>query len=234
VGGAHHTDDRRICKPSVSSYFKGLGSESGTFVPACGASWLAFAAGVRYPTGLFAHHQHGNAMPETATITATTLPTSPQQLLARLDALGIAYRNHEHDAVFTVDEAKALRGKLQGGHIKNLFLRNKKEEMWLVVAEEDKRIDLKSLGEHLGAGKLSFGSADRLLRYLGVLPGAVTPFSIINDTDRKVTVVLDQDLMGFEVVNGHPLVNTMTTALSPQELLRFLRAEGHEPLMLDL
>jgi len=176
-------------------------------------------------------------MPGTSADTATatpTLPTSPQQLLARLDALGIGYRNHEHDAVFTVDEAKALRGELTGGHIKNLFLRNKKEEMWLVVAEEDKRIDLKSLGERLGAGKLSFGSADRLLRYLGVLPGAVTPFSIINDTERKVRVVLDQDLMGFDVVNGHPLVNTMTTALSPQDLLTFLRAEGHEPLMLDL
>ena len=94
------------------------------------------------------------------------LPTSPQQLLARLDALGIAYENHQHAAVFTVEEAKALRGALTGGHIKNLFLRNKKEEMWLVVAEEDKRIDLKALGEKLGAGKLSFGSLDRLLRSL--------------------------------------------------------------------
>ena len=173
-------------------------------------------------------------MSDIATAAAPTLPTSPQQLLARLEALGIAHRNHEHDAVFTVDEAKALRGELHGGHIKNLFLRNKKEEMWLVVAEEDKRIDLKTLGERLGAGKLSFGSADRLMRYLGVLPGAVTPFAIINDKDRKVQVVLDQDLMKFETVNGHPLVNTMTTALSPQDLLKFLRAEGHEPLVLDL
>jgi Ala-tRNA(Pro) deacylase len=162
------------------------------------------------------------------------LPTSPQQLLARLDVLGIAYRNHEHAAVFTVEEAKALRGELSGGHIKNLFLRNKKEEMWLVVAEEDKRIDLKALGERLGAGKLSFGSADRLLRYLGVLPGAVTPFGIINDKDRKVNVVLDRDLMGFNPVNAHPLVNTMTTALAPADLVRFLEAEGHPPLVTDL
>jgi Ala-tRNA(Pro) deacylase len=161
------------------------------------------------------------------------LPTSPQQLLARLAALGIAYQNHEHAAVFTV-EAKALRGELTGGHIKNLFLRNKKEEMWLVVAEEDKRIDLKALGEKLGAGKLSFGSPDRLLRYLGVLPGAVTPFGIINDTDRKVKVVLDRDLMGFNPVNAHPLVNTMTTALSPQDLVKFLESEGHKPDLLDL
>ena len=162
------------------------------------------------------------------------LPTSPQQLLARLEALGIAYQNHAHAAVFTVEEAKALRGALTGGHIKNLFLRNKKEEMWLVVAEEDKRIDLKALGEKLGAGKLSFGSPDRLLRYLGVLPGAVTPFGIINDKDRKVKVVLDRDLMGFNPVNAHPLVNTMTTALSPQDLVKFLESEGHKPDLLDL
>lgn len=174
---------------------------------------------------------------QSATAPATEtpqLPTSPQQLLARLDALGIAYQNHEHAAVFTVEEAKALRGELTGGHIKNLFLRNKKEEMWLVVAEEDKRIDLKALGEKLGAGKLSFGSPDRLLRYLGVLPGAVTPFGIINDKDRKVKVVLDRDLMGFNPVNAHPLVNTMTTALAPQDLVRFLEAEGHTPLTADI
>ena len=162
------------------------------------------------------------------------LPTSPEQLLTRLEALGIAYQNHEHAAVFTVEEAKALRGELTGGHIKNLFLRNKKEEMWLVVAEEDKRIDLKALGEKLGAGKLSFGSPDRLLRYLGVLPGAVTPFGIINDKDRKVKVALDRDLMGFDPVNAHPLVNTMTTALSPQDLVKFLEAEGHKPDILDI
>ncbi|WP_162917317.1 prolyl-tRNA synthetase associated domain-containing protein [Dongia deserti] len=173
---------------------------------------------------------------DTARPTAETpaIPTLPQQLLGRLEALGIAYRNHEHAAVFTVEEAKALRGALHGGHIKNLFLRNKKEEMWLVVAEEDKRIDLKALGERLGAGKLSFGSADRLMRYLGVLPGAVTPFAIINDTDRKVKVVLDRDLMGFDPVNAHPLVNTMTTALSPRDLVRFLEAEGHSPTLMDL
>jgi Ala-tRNA(Pro) deacylase len=163
-----------------------------------------------------------------------TLPTSPEQLLARLSALGIAAQNHAHAAVFTVEEAKALRGELHGGHIKNLFLRNKKEEMWLVVVEEDKRVDLKALGEKLNAGKLSFGSPDRLLRYLGVLPGAVTPFGIINDKDRKVKVVLDRDLMGFNPVNAHPLVNTMTTALSPQDLVKFLEAEGHKPDILEI
>src|SRR5689334_25118925 len=119
---------------------------------------------------------------------------TPQQLFARLEALGLAHRSVEHAPVFTVEEAKAHRGELPGGHIKNLFLRNKKEEMWLVVVEEDKRIDLKALGELLGAGKLSFGSPDRLMTYLGVLPGAVTPFAIINDKGGKVKVVLDKDL----------------------------------------
>jgi Ala-tRNA(Pro) deacylase len=160
---------------------------------------------------------------------ATALPTSPEQLLARLAELGIASKTVDHDAVFTVDEAKALRGELTGGHIKNLFLRNKKEEMWLVVVEEDKRIDLKALGERLGAGKLSFGSPDRLMTYLGVLPGAVTPFSVINDKAGKVTLVLDADLLGLDPVNCHPLVNTKTTALSPHDLVRFLEATGHKP-----
>ena len=164
----------------------------------------------------------------------TAIPTRPEQLLARLAALGIACRNHTHAAVFTVEEAKALRGELTGGHIKNLFLRNKKEEMWLVVAEEDKRVDLKALGETLNAGKLSFGSPDRLMRYLGVLPGAVTPFGIINDTDRKVKVVLDRDLMEMDPVNAHPLVNTMTTAISAKDLVKFLEAEGHPPEFVTL
>lgn len=168
-----------------------------------------------------------------ATAPVPQIPTSPAQLLARLEALGIAYQNHEHAAVFTVDEAKALRGELQGGHIKNLFLRNKKEEMWLVVVEENKRVDLKALGDRLDAGKLSFGSPDRLLRYLGVLPGAVTPFGIINDKERKVKVVLDRDLLALDPVNAHPLVNTMTTAIAPQDLVKFLEAEGHRPEVME-
>jgi Ala-tRNA(Pro) deacylase len=198
---------------------------------------LAFGGVLRYLSASVCPRKVPPAMSQTAAAPAaetSQLPTSPQQLLARLDVLGITYQNHEHAAVFTVEEAKALRGELTGGHIKNLFLRNKKEEMWLVVAEEDKRIDLKALGEKLGAGKLSFGSADRLLRYLGVLPGAVTPFGIINDKDRKVKVVLDRDLMGFNPVNAHPLVNTMTTALSPQDLVKFLEAEGHKPDIFDI
>ena len=158
---------------------------------------------------------------------------SPQQLLSRLDELGIAHRTVEHPPVFTVEEAKALRGNLPGHHIKNLFLRNKKEEMWLIVALEDRAIDLKRLGERLGAGKFSFGSPDRLRRYLGVEPGSVTPLSAINDADHRVRVVLDRALAEGGPINAHPLVNTMTTAVSLADLLRFFAATGHTPEWLD-
>ena len=157
----------------------------------------------------------------------------PQQLFTRLDQLGIAHRSVEHPPVFTVEEAKALRGNLPGHHIKNLFLRNKKEEMWLVVALEDRAIDLKRLGEVLGAGRLSFGSADRLKRYLGVDPGSVTPLSLVNDEARAVRLVLDRGVADGGPVNAHPLVNTMTTALAPADLLRFFDATGHTPRWLD-
>ncbi len=160
-------------------------------------------------------------------------PATPEALFERLGALGIEAATVEHPPVFTVEEAKALRGELPGAHIKNLFLRNKKGAMWLVVALEDRDVDLKRLGETLGAGRFSFGSAERLMRYLGVVPGAVTPFGILNDRDGAVQVVLDRGLMAHETVNCHPLVNTMTTALSPEALLRFLEAEDHPPGFID-
>lgn len=171
---------------------------------------------------------------ETARADAETpLPTSPEVLLSRLDALGIAYRNVSHPPVFTVEEAKALRGELPGHHIKNLFLRNKKGQMWLVTCLEDRAVDLKDLGERLGAGRFSFGSAERLMTYLGVRPGAVTPFAVINDREGAVTMVLDSAVREGGPVNCHPLVNHMTTALAPADLLRFLDAEGHAPQLLD-
>jgi Ala-tRNA(Pro) deacylase len=157
----------------------------------------------------------------------------PQQLFARLDQLGIAHRTVEHPPVFTVEEAKVLRGNLPGHHIKNLFLRNKKEEMWLVVALEDRAIDLRRLGEVLGAGRFSFGSAERLKRYLGVEPGSVTPLALINDEARAVRLVLDRGVADGAPVNAHPLVNTMTTALAAADLLRFFDATGHTPRWLD-
>src|SRR5258707_10954110 len=126
---------------------------------------------------------------------------SPQQLFARLKELGIAQRTVEHPPVFTVEQAKALRGDLPGHHVKNLFLRNKKEEMWLVVALEDRAIDLKRLGEALGAGRLSFGSAERLKRHLGVEPGSGTPLALINDESGTVPLALDRGLGDGRPVN---------------------------------
>ena len=158
---------------------------------------------------------------------------SPQQLFARLQELGIAQRTVKHPPVFTVEEAKALRGDLPGHHVKNLFLRNKKEEMWLVVALEDRAIDLKRLGEALGAGRLSFGSPERLRRHLGIEPGSVTPLALINDQARAVRLALDRGLADGGPVNVHPLVNTMTTAVAPADLLRFFQATGHPPRWLD-
>jgi len=157
----------------------------------------------------------------------------PQQLFARLDQLGISHRTVEHPPVFTVDEAKAVRGNLPGHHIKNLFLRNKKQEMWLVVALEDRAVDLKRLGDVLEAGRLSFGSAERLKRHLGVDPGSVTPLALANDESHAARLVLDRGVAEGGPVNAHPLVNTMTTALSPADLLRFFEATGHMPHWLD-
>lgn len=169
----------------------------------------------------------------------TTLPTSPETLLARLEALGIVAHTVTHPPVFTVEQAKALRGELSGHHIKNLFLRNKKKAMWLVVCLEDRQIDLKALAAALDAGRFSFGSADRLMTYLGVEPGSVTPFAAINDTDGHVSVVLDTAILDKGVlaegpVNCHPLVNHMTTAIAPADLIRFLESTGHDPHLLDM
>jgi Ala-tRNA(Pro) deacylase len=167
------------------------------------------------------------------------LPTSPEQLLQRLKELEIESHTIDHEPVFTVEESKGLRGQLPGGHVKNLFLRNKKEEMWLVTVEESKRVDLKALGEKLtgttgGAAKLSFGSPDRLMKHLGVIPGAVTPFAVINDKEGAVHVVLDRDLLRFDTVHAHPLVNFKATALAPTDLVRFLEIEGHAPQVMEI
>ena len=173
--------------------------------------------------------------PATAVAEAPALaPATPEALFARLESLGIATRTVSHPPVFTVEEAKALRGQLPGGHVKNLFLRNKKGWMWLVVAEEDRRIDLKALAERLGAGRVSFGSPERLMQHLGVIPGAVTPFGLINDRKAEVRVVIDKALMAQDPVNVHPLVNDRTTAIAPGDLLKFIESCGHRPQVLDL
>lgn len=159
---------------------------------------------------------------------------TPDDLFARLRALGIETQTIHHPAVFTVADAKQRRGPIQGGHCKSLFLRDKKKRSWLVVALEDTRIDMKMLSDRLGAPRLSFGSAERLARTLGVAPGSVTPFALINDPDVTVTVVLDAAMMAVSPVNYHPLHNTMTTAITPADLLTFIHACGHTPDIVDL
>jgi len=158
------------------------------------------------------------------------MPAAPDDLFAYLDTLGIAHKTVTHPAVFTVDEARDLRGAIAGGHTKNLFLRDKKGTAFLVVALENAVIELKSLHRLLGAtGRFSFGSAELMRELLGVEPGSVTPFAAINDTAGRVTVVLDAAMMAHEVLNFHPLMNTGTTTISRAGLLEFLEATGHRP-----
>jgi Ala-tRNA(Pro) deacylase len=136
--------------------------------------------------------------------------------------------------VFTVEESRALRGDLVGGHVKNLFLRDKKRNLYLVTVEEDRPIDLKALRAPLDSrGTLSFGDAALLWAHLGVRPGSVTPLSAINDTAGLVRVALDKALLRHDTVFCHPLRNDRNTGLAPRDLLRFLEAVGHAPLLID-
>ena len=162
------------------------------------------------------------------------MPASPEFLFHRLDKLGIAHKTAHHEALFTVEQSKIIRGKIVGSHNKNLFLRDKKKKNWLVCTLEDKNIDLKILAEQIGSARLSFGSADRLWASLGVKPGSVTVFALINDTNCEVNLVLDKDLLAHDQVNFHPLINTMTTTILSKDLLRFIHACGHEPQILTL
>ena len=163
------------------------------------------------------------------------MPATRADLLATLAGLGISAVTVDHAPVFTVDEAQALRGTIPGAHTKNLFLKDKKDALFLVVAPEDADIDLKHLHHVIGAsGRLSFGKPELLMETLGVTPGSVTAFAAINDTSGRVTVVVDARLAEAASVNGHPLENTATTTVTSADLLKFLRATGHEPKVLAL
>lgn len=158
------------------------------------------------------------------------MATTPDELFAALDRLGIAHPTVRHPPLFTVEQSQALRGTIAGGHTKNLFLRDKKGALFLVTALEDAVIELKSLHRRLGAtGRFSFGSSDLMMETLGVVPGAVTPFGVINDAAHRVSLVLDAALMEHAVINAHPLVNTMTTSIAREDLLKFLESTGHSP-----
>ncbi len=154
-------------------------------------------------------------------------------LFALLDGLGVAHRTVEHPAVFRVGEGEAIKAGMPGGHTKNLFLKDAKDRLWLVSALQHARIDLKALPARIGSTKLSFGSPERLAAALGVTPGSVTAFALINDADHAVSFVLDADLARADPVNFHPLDNTATTAVSQADFRRFLAALGVTPLIVD-
>jgi Ala-tRNA(Pro) deacylase len=162
------------------------------------------------------------------------LPTPPERLFARLDELGITYKIYNHEPVHTVAESAHLAAVIPGLHCRNLFLRDRAGKMFLAVAGDHTPIDLKKLAAMAECGRLSFGSPERLWRVLGVRPGSVCPFALMNDRDRAVTVLLDRAMMAADLVNYHPLENHMTIGLVPADLLKFIESCGHRPHIMDL
>ena len=161
------------------------------------------------------------------------IPATEEDLFARFNALGIAHTTTRHRPVFTVEEGADLKAQMPGGHSKNLFLKDKRGALFLLCALGETAIDLNAVSKLLGAGRFSFGSAERLKEYLGVEPGSVTIFALINDPERRVTLLLDEGLLAHDPVNFHPLKNDATTAISPADLLKFIAALGRDPIRLS-
>jgi Ala-tRNA(Pro) deacylase len=165
---------------------------------------------------------------------AQDLPTNPQTLLGYLDDLGIKYNYTEHEAVFRVADSTELDRSMPGVHCRNLFLKDKKNRMFLVCVTNDTTIDLKKLPALIESDRLSFGSAERLYTYLGVRPGSVCPYAIVNDTEIQVKIILDKAMFSHEFANYHPLVNTMTIGVHPQDIVKFVEWTGHTAHIVDL
>jgi Ala-tRNA(Pro) deacylase len=163
------------------------------------------------------------------------MPKTPEDLFAFLDTLGIEVTTVRHPPLHTVADSQSLRGEIDGGHTKNLFLKDRKDVYFLLTVEEDAGVDLKQIHHLIGAsGRVSFGKPEALMELLGVVPGAVTAFGVINDTEAKVKLFLDEALMRHEVINAHPLTNEATTSIRADDLVRFARTVGHEPRILKL
>jgi Ala-tRNA(Pro) deacylase len=163
------------------------------------------------------------------------MPKTEAELFAFLDVLGIKTVTRRHAALYTVADSQALRGEIAGGHTKNLFLKDKKDNFFLLTVGEDAVVDLKQVHHLIGAAsRVSFGRPERLLELLGVAPGSVTVFGLINDTERRVKVVLDQALMENDIINAHPLTNEATTSIATNDLRRFIEATGHEAVILKV
>jgi Ala-tRNA(Pro) deacylase len=167
-----------------------------------------------------------------AAIMAT--PATEIDLFARLDALGIAHKTFAHAPVFTVEESDSLGLDMPGCHTKNLFLKDRKGGLWLAVVRSELRVDLNALSKALDCPRFSFGSAELLIATLGVPPGSVTPFSLINEREGIVRLVLDEGMLAQHPLNFHPLRNDRTTAISPADLLAFVRDTGHEPIVIAI
>jgi Ala-tRNA(Pro) deacylase len=163
------------------------------------------------------------------------MPASPEDLFAYLEELGIETTTVTHPPLHTVEESKALRGDLSGAHIKNLFLKDKKGRLFLLTCLENRTVNMKTLDKAIGSARLSFGKPDLLWETLGVRPGAVTPFTLINDreTEKKVTFALDAALQESDVIHAHPLHNEATTAISSEGLMKFIAACGHTATIVD-
>ncbi|MBL4906833.1 MAG: prolyl-tRNA synthetase associated domain-containing protein [Sneathiella sp.] len=159
---------------------------------------------------------------------------TPETLFSRLDELGIIHNTHHHNPVFTVEEAQKVSRELDGGHSKNLFLKDKNGDLYPFVCLEDTKVDLKSLRKQIGAKNLSFGKAELLIDVLGIEPGSVTPFALINDTDLRVTVLLDARMVEENFLNFHPLINDKTTQISSSDLIKFIKFCGHSARVLTL
>lgn len=155
------------------------------------------------------------------------------ELFSQLDALGIDHKTHDHMPVFTVEDSAAIKADIPGGHSKNLFLKDKAGAFFLICAQSDTPIKINRLHPILKCKRLSFGKPDALLETLGVTPGSVTLFSIINDLEHAVTLIIDQRLTDHEAVNFHPLLNDATTTISSQDMIKFAKATGHDPIILD-
>jgi Ala-tRNA(Pro) deacylase len=162
-----------------------------------------------------------------------SLPTSPEAVMAVLENLDISFSTHHHPPLRTVEDSKQFRDGMDGAHIKNLYMRDRKKKNFLVVADEDRAIDMKTLNGRIGCDRLSFGSADRLFEMLGVRPGAVSPLTLINDPDQRVRLVIDAKILRSGMIYVHPLVNDMTLGITADGLQRFFQHCGHDPLMLD-
>ncbi len=144
------------------------------------------------------------------------------ELLETLDRINIKYENHEHPAVYTVEEAALHHDGIEGVHSKNLFFKDKKKQLFLVVTLSEKPIQIKEVAKKIGAKSPSFGKPDLLAEVLGVIPGAVTPFAVINDESCRVKVILDEEMMENELLNFHPIVNTATTTINSKDLVKFM------------